>query len=72
MRCVPQMKNIISMGAVKSKELKATIDNGILKITKGSMVVMRGAKDRNLELWQLQLTWMKMLPDVAHETWSRG
>ena len=41
-------KSIISVGAVESKELKVTLKNGILKITKGSMVVMNGARDRNL------------------------
>ena len=49
MRYVPQMKtNIISVGAVESKGLKVTLENGILKITKISMVVMKGVRDRNL------------------------
>jgi len=48
-RYVPQMKkNIISVGAVESKDLKLTLENGILKIAKGSMIVMKGARDRNL------------------------
>ena len=42
------MKNIISVGAVDSKRLKTTLDNGILKVTKGSMVVMKGIRNRNL------------------------
>ena len=38
-RYVPQMKkNIISVGAMESKGLKVTLDNGILKFTKGSLV----------------------------------
>ena len=41
-------KSIISVGAVESKELKVILKNGILKITKGSIVVMNGARDRNL------------------------
>ena len=48
-RYVPQMKkNIISVGAVESKDLKLTLENGILKIANGSMIVMKGARDRNL------------------------
>jgi len=35
-RYVPQMKkNIISVGAMESKGLKVTLENGILKVTKG-------------------------------------
>jgi len=48
-RYAPQMKkNIISVGAVESKGLKVTLKNGILKITKMSMVVMKGVRDMNL------------------------
>jgi len=53
LRYVPQMKkNIISVGAMESKGLKVTLDNGILKVTKGSMVMMKGARDRNLYYWK--------------------
>ena len=45
-RYVPQMKNIISAEAVESKKLKVILENGILKITKGSMVVIKGTRDR--------------------------
>jgi len=49
MRYVPQMKkNIISVGTVESKALKVAMENGMLKITKGSMVVMKGVRDINL------------------------
>jgi len=41
-------KNIISVGVVESKGLKETLENGILKITKKSMIVMKGTRDRNL------------------------
>ena len=41
-------KNIISVGAAESKGLKVTFKDGILKITKGSMVVIKGVRDRNL------------------------
>jgi len=50
-RYVPQMKkNIISVGvgAVESKGLKVMLKNEILKVTKGSFVVIKGIKDRNL------------------------
>ena len=48
-RYVPQMKkNIISIGAVESKELKVTLENGIFKIMKGSMVVMKDIRNMNL------------------------
>ena len=36
------------VGAMELKGLKVTIDNGILKITKGLIVVMKGVIDRNL------------------------
>jgi len=48
-RYVPQIKkNIISVGAVESKGLKVTLKNEILKVTKGSLVVMKGIRDKNL------------------------
>jgi len=48
-RYVPQMKkNIISVDAVESKGLKVTLENRILKVTKGSLVVMKGIRNRNL------------------------
>ena len=48
-RYVPQMKkSIISVGVVESKGLKVTMENDIVKITKRSMVVMKGARDINL------------------------
>ena len=41
-RYVRQMKkNIISVGAIKSKGLKVTLEDRILKVTKESMVVMK-------------------------------
>ena len=42
------MKNIISAGTVESKGLKVTLKNGIFKVTKGSLVVMKEIRDRNL------------------------
>lgn len=47
-RYVPQLKNLISVGALESKGLKKTMKNDILKITKRFMVVMKGVRERNL------------------------
>ena len=48
-RYVSQLKkNIILVGAVESIGLKVTMENDIVKITKRSMVVMKGARDINL------------------------
>jgi len=48
-RYVPHMKkNIISVAAVELKGLKVTLENEILKVTKGSLVVMKRIRDRNL------------------------
>ena len=48
-RYVPQIKkNIISVRAVESKGLKVTLESAILKVTKGSLVVMKGIRDMNL------------------------
>ena len=41
-------KNIISVGAVESKELKVTLENVILNVTKGSLVVMKVIRDKSL------------------------
>jgi len=41
-------KNIISVVAVELKGLKMTLENEILKVTKRSLVVMKGMRDRNL------------------------
>ena len=41
-------KNIISLGAVASKGLKLILENGVLKVMKGSMVVMKYFNDKNL------------------------
>ena len=38
----------ISIGAVELKGLKVTLENRILKVTKGFLVVMKGIRDRNL------------------------
>ena len=45
MRYVPQVKkNIISVGALKILGLEVSIKDGILKMTKGSMVVLKGVR----------------------------
>jgi len=48
-RYVPQLKrNLISVGAYKTLGLEVSIKNGILKMTKGSMVVLKGVCHNNL------------------------
>ena len=48
-RFVPQLKkNLISVGALEAKGFKVTFENAVAKVTKGSLVVMRGVRNRNL------------------------
>jgi len=48
-RYVPQLKrNLISVGALKTLGLVVSIRDGVLKMIKGSMVVMKGVRRNNL------------------------
>ena len=48
-RYVPQLKrNFISVGALEALGLVISIRDGVLKMTKGSMVVMKGIRRENL------------------------
>ena len=48
-RYVPQLKrNLISVGTLKALGLVVSIRDGALKMTKGSMVVMKGVRRNNL------------------------
>ena len=48
-RYVPQLKrNLISVGALKALGLEVSIRNGVLKMVKGSMVVLKGVRRNNL------------------------
>jgi len=48
-RYIPQMKkNITFVRAVESKGLKMTLEYGFCKVTKGSMIVIKGARNKNL------------------------
>jgi len=48
-RYVLQLKrNLISVGALKTLSLEVSIRDGVLKMTKGSMVVMKGVRRNNL------------------------
>jgi len=48
LRYVPQLKrNLISVGALKALGLVLSIRYGVLKMTKGSMVVMKGVRRNN-------------------------
>ena len=49
MRYVPQLKrNLISVGTLKTLGLEVSKKDGILKMTKGSMVVLNGVRPNNL------------------------
>ena len=49
MRYIPQLKrNLISVGALETLGLVVSIRDGVLKMTKGSMVVMQGVRWKNL------------------------
>jgi len=48
-RYVPQLKkNLIFVGALKALGLKISIRDGVLKMTRGSMVVLKGVRRNNL------------------------
>ena len=48
-RYAPQVKkNLISIGALKALGHVVSVRNGILKITRGSMVMMKGVRRNNL------------------------
>ena len=48
-RYVPQLKrNLISVGALEALGLVISIRDGVLKMIKGSMVVMKGVRRENL------------------------
>ena len=60
-RYIPQLKrNLISVGALKTLGLVVSIRDGVLKMTKGSMVAMKGVRRNNLyylRVIQLQVRW---------------
>jgi len=46
---IPQLKrNLISVGTLKTLSLEVSIRDGVLKMTKGSMVVLKGVRRNNL------------------------
>jgi len=48
-RYVPQLKrNLISVGVLEMLGLVVSIRDGVLKMTKGSMVVIKGVRQNNL------------------------
>ena len=48
-RYVPQLKrNLISVGALETLGLEVLTKDGILKMTKGSMVILKGVCQNNL------------------------
>ena len=52
-RYVPSLKkNLISLGALESKGLAVTVRDGILKVTSGALVIMKGTRRNNLYYYQ--------------------
>ena len=52
-RYVPSLKkNLVSLGALESKGLIVTLQDGGLKVTSGALVVMRGVRRNNLYYYQ--------------------
>jgi hypothetical protein len=48
-RYVPDMKkNLISLGVLESKGYKITMENGIMKVISGALVVMKATRQNNL------------------------
>jgi len=48
-RYVPELKrNLISIGALEAQGLKGTLRDNVLKMFKGSMVVLMGVRQNNL------------------------
>ena len=48
MRYVPQLKNLISIGGLEAQGLGGTLGEGVLKISSGSVVVLKGIRRNNL------------------------
>lgn len=48
-RHVPNFrKNLISLGVLEENGCKIILENGVLKVVRGSLVVMKGVRHRNL------------------------
>ena len=75
-RYVPQFKrNLISVGALKTLGFVVSIRDGVLKMTKGSMVVMKGVR----RIYYLkgstvtgQVETFISLNDVCTQVWQLG
>ena len=52
-RYIPKLeKNLISLGTLESKGFTIILQNGILKVVSGALVVMKGIRRNNLHLYQ--------------------
>ena len=52
-RYIPKLeKNLISLGTLESKGFTIILQNGILKVVSGALVVMKGIRRNNLYLYQ--------------------
>ncbi|GKF22988.1 retrovirus-related pol polyprotein from transposon TNT 1-94, partial [Tanacetum coccineum] len=59
-RHVPDLKkNLISLGVFDSKGFKYTSENGVLRVSKGALVVMKATKEKSnpdlTKLWHMRL-----------------
>jgi len=44
-RHIPNMtRNLISLGTIKANDCRYSAENGVLKVTKGAMVLMKGLR----------------------------
>ena len=41
-------KNLISVGALEAHSLRGTLEEGVLKMSRGSLVVLKGIRRNNL------------------------
>jgi len=47
LRYIPQIKNLISVGAFETYGLEFSGRDGVLKVLKGSMVILKGVRRNN-------------------------
>ncbi|KAK3027503.1 hypothetical protein RJ639_040218, partial [Escallonia herrerae] len=55
-RYIPDLKkNLISLGTLDSIDCSISIKGGVMKVSKGAMVIMKGSSNDNSELWHKRL-----------------
>jgi len=67
-RYVPQLqKNLISIGALKALGFEISVRNSILKITRGSMVVLKGVRCNNVYYLKGSIVTGKMTTSISSD-----